>query len=86
MGVTACLILKARCPVSAIFVETHSGLPDSKAAAKVIEVIDKYLNLKIDYGPLLQKAEEFEEKLKGMMEQQNKAKEQKERKELSYFG
>ena len=86
MGVTACLILKARCPVSSIFVETNSGLPDSRAAAKVIEVIDKYLNLKIDYGPLLQKAGQFEEKLKGIMEQQNKAQEQKERKELSYFG
>ncbi len=86
MGVTSSLLLKARCPVSAIFVETHSNLPDSRAAAKVIEVLDKYLNLNVDYKPLLQKAEEFEAKIKGIMEQQNKSQQQQEKKELSYFG
>jgi len=86
MGVTAALLLKARCPISAVFVETHSGLPDSRAAAKAIEVLDKYLNLNVDYKPLLEKAEQFEAKLKNLMEQQAKSKEQKERKELSYFG
>lgn len=86
MGVTSALLLKARCPLSAIFVETHSNLPDSRAAAKVIEVLDKYLNLNVDYKPLLEKAEQFESKIKGLMEQQTKAQEQKERKELSYFG
>src|SRR3989344_6615663 len=83
MGVTASLLLKARCPISAIFVETHSNLPDSRAAAKSIEVLDKYLGLNIDYKPLLEKAEQFEAKLKTLVEQQGKAKEQKERKELS---
>ena len=86
MGVTAALLLKARCPISAVFVETHSGLPDSRAAAKAIEILDKYLNLKVDYKPLLEKAEQFENKLKFLMEQQTKAQEQKDRKELSYFG
>ena len=86
MGVTSALLLKAKCPLSAIFVETHSNLPDSRAAAKVIEVLDKYLNLNVDYKPLLEKAEQFEGKIKGLMEQQNRAQEQKERKELSYFG
>jgi len=64
MGVTGALLLKAKCPISAIFVETHSQLPDSRAAAKIIEILDKYLNLKIDYKPLLEKAEQFEAKLK----------------------
>lgn len=86
MGVTGALLLKVNSPLSAIFVETHSNLPDSRAAAKVIEVLDKYLSLKVDYKPLLEKAEQFENKLKTLMEQTNKAKEEKDKKELSYFG
>lgn len=86
MGVTGALLLKVKSPLSAIFVETHSNLPDSRAAAKIIEVLDKYLNLKVDYKPLLEKAEQFEAKLKTLMEQTNKAKEEKDKKELSYFG
>ncbi|MEK6907349.1 MAG: PAC2 family protein [Nanoarchaeota archaeon] len=86
MGVTGALLLKSDCPTSAIFVETHSQLPDSRAAAKIIEVLDKYLNLKVDYKPLLEKAEAFEEKLKTMVQQKSEAEEQKEKKELSYFG
>lgn len=86
MGVTGALLLKANFPMSAIFVETHSQLPDSRAAAKIIEVLDKYLNLKVDYKPLLQKAEEFESKLKNIVQQKSQAEEQKEKKELTYFG
>ena len=86
MGVTGALLLKSKLPMSSIFVETHSQLPDSRAAAKIIEVLDKYLNLKVDYKPLLEKAEQFETKLKTLMQQKNQAEEQKEKKELSYFG
>ena len=86
MGVTGALLLKSAVPVVGLFAETHSNLPDSRAAAKLIEVLDKYLNLKVDYKPLLAKAEQFEAKLKSLMEQQTKAQEQKEKKELTYFG
>ena len=86
MGVTGALLLKTDLPVLGLFAETHSNLPDSRAAAKLIEVLDKYLNLKIDYKPLLAKAEQFEIKLKTLMDQSNKAKEEKEKKELTYFG
>ena len=86
MGVTGALLLKSKFPLSSIFIETHSQLPDSRAAAKVIEVLDKYLDLKVDYKPLLEKAEQFESKLKSIMEQTNKAKEEKDKKELNYFG
>ena len=49
MGTTGILLLKSEknLPVTSIFAETHSELPDSKAAARVIEVLDKYLGLKI---------------------------------------
>ena len=88
LGVTATLLLQSdnKTPLSCIFVETHSNLPDSKAAAKAIEVLDKYLGLKIDYKPLLEQAEKFEEKIKGLMEQGMVAQEEKQKKNLSYLG
>jgi uncharacterized protein len=87
LGVTATLILQGEDrPVSCIFVETHSSLPDSKAAAKAIEVLDKYLNLKIAYAPLLKQAEKFEAKVRGLMEKGVVAAEEQKKKTLSYVG
>jgi len=86
MGVTASIILRDTLPSSCIFVETHSQLPDSRAAAKVIETLDKYLNLGVDFKPLLQKAKEFEEKLKTLMQQSKMSSEEKEQKDLNYLG
>ena len=87
IGVTGAVLLRAEnVPVSAIFSETQTNLPDSKAAAKVIEVLDKYLGLKVDYKPLLQQAEKFEEKLKGLLSESQKAQEISEKKKMSYVG
>ena len=86
LGVTATLILQAQRDLACIFVETHSNLPDSKAAAKAVEVLDKYLGLKIDYKPLLKQAEKFEEKIKNLLEQGNVATEEQKKKTLSYVG
>jgi len=89
VGVTSALLMKApqkNIDVCSLFAETHSTLPDSKAAAKVIELLDKYLGLKVDYKPLLKQAEEFEKKLRGLIEQSQKAKEIKEKKDISYVG
>lgn len=85
MGVTASLLVRYD-KVVGLFAESHSQLPDSTAAAKIIEVLDKYLGLKIDPEPLLQQAKVFEDKLKGLMQQANKAGLEKERKDLSYLG
>src|SRR3989344_3387028 len=85
MGVTGALMLKKK-DLSCIFVESSFGLADSKAAAKIIEVLDKYLGLKVDFQPLLKAAEEFEKKLVGLMEKGNDAIRQKEKKDLSYVG
>ena len=89
VGVTGALLLKCpklKIPVTSFFSETHSNLPDSKAAAKIIELLDKYLSLKIDYKPLLRQAEEFEKKLRSIIEQTVKAKEVKDKKQISYVG
>ena len=87
IGVTGAVLLRAeKIPVSCIFAETHTNLPDSKAAAKVIEVLDKYLGLRVDYKPLIAQAEKFENKLKGLLTEGQKAQQVSEKKKLSYVG
>lgn len=86
LGVTASLLLKEKLPLTCIFVETHSSLPDSRGAAKLIEALDKYLGLNVDYKPLLQKAEQFEKKIKGIISKSQEATNEKDKKELDYFG
>ncbi|HLF54381.1 MAG TPA: PAC2 family protein, partial [Candidatus Nanoarchaeia archaeon] len=74
-GVAGALMLKVPedINITFIFAETHSELPDSRAAASIVKVLDKYLELGIDYKPLLKKAEEFEENLKGLLAQARQA-------------
>lgn len=87
MGVTGALLLNIKSPLTCIFVETHSKLPDSRASAKAIEVIDKYLNLNVDYKPLLKKAEEFEKKVRELIDTGRKiSKKTEQKEETSYFG
>lgn len=85
VGVTAALLLKAK-HVHCLFANTHSGLPDSKAAAAVISVLDKDLRLGVDPAPLLKQAEEFEMKLKSLMQESQRARVEADRKSLSYLG
>jgi predicted ATP-grasp superfamily ATP-dependent carboligase len=85
MGVSAALMLKYK-KVNCIFAAAHSQLPDSKAAAKLIEVLDKYLGLKVDYHPLLKQAEEFEDKIKTIIQQSNKTIKEADKKTMSYLG
>ena len=87
MGQTSALLVKADVtPVSCIFAETQSNLPDSKAAAEIIKAIDGILGLKIDYKPLLKIAAQFEAKFKGIMLQSEKAKDLQSKKQMSYVG
>jgi len=87
MGVTAAVLLKSeKTPLSCVFAETASQLPDSRAAARIIKALDQYLGLQIDPKPLIKKAEGFEEKLKGLMKKSGKAQTLKEKKEINYMG
>lgn len=87
LGVTGALLLDAeRLPLTCIFAETHSAMPDSVASAKVIEIIDKLLGLNIPTKPLLEEAEKFEKKLKGILQQSKHVSEQQMKKKLSYVG
>lgn len=87
IGVTGAVLLRVeKVPVSCIFAETHSNLPDSKAAAKVIEALDKYIGMNLDYKPLLEQAQKFEEKLKTIIQKSQEAQDASDKKKLSYFG
>ena len=87
IGVTGAVLLRIeKIPISCLFAETHSNLPDSKAAAKVIEALDKYIGMDLDYKPLLEQAEKFEEKLKTILQKSQEAQEISDKKKLSYFG
>ncbi len=86
LGVSGALLLRRCTNLVALFVETHSTLPDSRGAAKIIEVLDRYLGLKVDYKPLLEKAVKFENKIKELMSKKEKAAVNQEKKELTYLG
>ncbi len=85
LGVTGALMIKASKDIklSCIFAETASGLPDSKSAAKIVEMLDKYLSLEIDYKPLVKRAGEFEEKIKGLLDRTKETLKEKKAKEAS---
>ena len=87
IGVTAALLSKNKeIPMTCFFADTFSNLPDSRAAAKIIEVLDKYLKLNVDYKPLIKQAEDFEERIKQIMQKTAQTQEVKERKDLNYLG
>jgi len=85
IGVSAALLISAP-STSCVFAATQQELPDSKAAATVVQFLDKYLGLEVDYQPLLAQAAEFEQKLKTVMTQTQQAFDAKERKSMDYLG
>ncbi len=86
IGVTSALLMKSDIPITAFFAETSSELPDSNAAAKAIETLDKYLHLDIDPQPLVEQAKKFEEKLNSILKQSMSTQDQLKKKQLSYVG
>lgn len=87
VGVTAGLVLKEKdMNIMGLFIETHSKLPDSMSAAKIVEMLDGYLGLKLDTKPLVEAAAQFEEKLKSLFEQAKQTVGQKQAKEMNYLG
>ena len=87
IGVTGAILLRVeKTPVSCLFAETHSNLPDSKAAASIIEALDKYIGMDLDYKPLLEQAQKFEQKLKTILQKSQEAQDISDKKKLSYLG
>ena len=55
--------------IMALLVEADPRYPDARAAAKLIELLDKLLpNIKLDTEPLIEEAERIEKQIKSMME------------------
>lgn len=87
MGPTSAVLMKAgNLPVTCFFAQTSTSLPDSNAAAQVIKSLDSYLGLKVDYKPLQELAEKFEQKLRNIVEQSKEAEDMRDRKTMSYVG
>ena len=86
VGSTAAILLKSDFKTTCMFAETHTKMPDSKAAAGIINLINDYLGLKVDPKPLLKQAEEFETKLKQIVSQGDKAQQLKQKKKFTYIG
>jgi len=64
-----------RVDVVTILAEAHSNYPDARAAAKVIEIIDKLvLNIDLSAEPLYREAEEIERQIKSVHRQARGAK------------
>lgn len=89
-GTTACIMINAmhhtKPALTTLFCEATMKYPDSKAAAKVIEALDHYLSLNVDYKPLLERAKVFEDKLKGILEKSKEAVDKSEDRTLNYLG
>ncbi|MCX6710214.1 MAG: PAC2 family protein [Candidatus Woesearchaeota archaeon] len=85
LGTTAALLTCLK-SISGLFAETNSELPDSKASAELIKILDKRFSLKVDYQPLLDNAKKFENKLKQVIEKSRAATDEQEKKKLNYVG
>jgi uncharacterized protein len=55
-------------PASCLFAEILNPYPDPRAAANVIDVLNKMLDISIDSEPLLKEAQEIESRLKKLAE------------------
>jgi len=89
MGVTGIVLLKAKNSgrdMCCFFAETHSAMPDSKAAAEVIKNLDKYLGLDVNTKPLENEADKFESKLKAILSKSQEASDIQKKKQLNYVG
>ncbi|AJF61893.1 TPA: proteasome assembly chaperone family protein [Candidatus Woesearchaeota archaeon] len=86
VGVSGAMLLRSAIPVTCFLGETKTETPDSRAAAGIIKALDEYLNLKVDYRPLLKQAQEVEEKFKSIMKQSSAASKIADKKRLDYLG
>ncbi|OIO66492.1 hypothetical protein COY28_00920 [Candidatus Woesearchaeota archaeon CG_4_10_14_0_2_um_filter_57_5] len=86
IGIIPALLLRATMPITCIFAPTHSEYPDSKAAASVVELLDKQLDLQVNSAPLLDMAKRFEDKIRTLMSKSRVVNEPFDKKKLSYVG
>ncbi|MFW6047307.1 MAG: proteasome assembly chaperone family protein [Candidatus Woesearchaeota archaeon] len=86
VGVTAALMSKCKDDFISLFAESQTKMPDSRASAKIIQSLDQFLGFGLDYKPLLKQAEQFEKKLKSMVQQGKEATAHQKAQEVNYVG
>lgn len=77
IGVSASLMLRVKeinIPALCLMAESHVGYPDGIAAASVLDELSSLFNIKINTKPLVSEAEEFENKLKKLVEKAHEIK------------
>ncbi|MFH2020041.1 MAG: PAC2 family protein [archaeon] len=84
VGVSGALMLRSKIPVTCMFAETKTNMPDSKAASNIIKSLDEYLDLAVDYKPLLKQAEKFEQKFRSILKQSSVASKEADAKKMNY--
>ena len=88
-GPIGALMFKIKKPLLCLFGETHVNLPDTEAAEKVINFLNKYKKLNIDEKTIKKQAKEFHEKISKLIQQTKEVEEEqnkKEKEDVSYFG
>jgi uncharacterized protein len=90
-GLTATLLLDSdSLPLTCLFAQAHENMPDTEAAAKVIDTLNDYLGLDLDTKPLINQAKKFEHNLKSVLKQAKEIKETKaqkpDRETIDYLG
>jgi uncharacterized protein len=66
-GISGTLLTRSRAskiPASCLFAEVLNQYPDPRAAASVVDVLNRMLDINVDPEPLLKEAEEIETRLK----------------------
>jgi len=66
-GLSGTLMIRSKIrgiPASCLFAEVLNQYPDPRAAANMVETLNKKLNINVDPDPLLKEAEEIESRLK----------------------
>ena len=66
-GISGTLLTRTRAseiPASCLFAEVLNQYPDPRAAASVVDVLNRMLNINVNSEPLLKEAEEIETRLK----------------------
>ena len=74
-GISGTLLTKTaikNIPGTCILAETLTQYPDPRAAAEVVQSLNKLIDIDIDYKPLLQEAEAIESRLKKLAEEVKK--------------
>ena len=87
LGVTSTLLARNTDKnIDCIFVETDKDVPDSMGAAKLVEILDKFVGFNIDTEPLKDAAKMFEGKIKKILENSKQAVKSQTESQMNYVG